>query len=104
MRRRQRCACPGDKLIGFVEQVLRHAPKGEVYGAALLLVIEGRHGLSFLEDRPVVVIDPDVERVVCYHSQHQSVTEHPRLAEHPPHRDATKWSELLAQELGKAVA
>jgi hypothetical protein len=58
MRRRQRCACPGDKLIGFVEQVLRHAPKGKVYGAALLLVIEGRHGLSFLEDRPVVVIDP----------------------------------------------
>ena len=104
MRRRQRRACPGDKLIGFVEQSLRHTPEGEVYGAALLLVIEGRLRLGFLEDRPVVVINPNVERVVRDHSPHQSITKHARLAEHPPHSDAAEWSDLLAQELGKAVA
>ena len=32
--------------------------------AALLLVVERRKGLGFLEGRPVVVIDPEVERVV----------------------------------------
>src|SRR6267143_3024923 len=45
-RRRQRCLRPGDKLIGIVEQPLRRAPKGEVYGAALLRVVEGRKGLD----------------------------------------------------------
>ena len=32
---------PRDKLIGFVEQPLRRAPEGEIYRAALLLVVEG---------------------------------------------------------------
>src|SRR5205814_5431886 len=94
---------PGDKLIGFVEQ-LRRAPKGEVYRAALLLVAEGRNGLGFLEDRPVVVVNPEVERVVCHYPEHQPVAEHAGLAEHTPHCDAAEWSELLAQEFGKAVA
>src|SRR6476620_1552445 len=39
-RRRQRGLRPGDELIGFVKQPLRHAPKREVDGAALLRVIE----------------------------------------------------------------
>jgi hypothetical protein len=47
-RRRQRCSRPRDKLIGFVEQPLRCAPKGEVYGAALLFVAEGRKGLGWM--------------------------------------------------------
>src|SRR6185503_11182435 len=57
-RRRQRCSRPGHELIGFVEQPFRRAPKGEIYAAAPLLVVEGRIGLGFLEDRPVVVVDP----------------------------------------------
>jgi hypothetical protein len=89
-RRRQRCLRPGDKLIGIVEQPLRRAPKGEVYGAALLRVVEGRKGLGFLEDRPVVVINPEVERVVPHHCEHQPVAEHAGLAEHAPHRDAAE--------------
>jgi len=57
LRRRQRGARPGDKLIGFVEQTLRRAPKGEVDGIALFLVVERRKGLGFLELRPIVVVD-----------------------------------------------
>src|SRR6516225_4859574 len=60
-RRRQRHSGPRDKLIGFVEQPLRRAPKGEIDHAALFLVVEGRNGLCFPEDRPVVVINPKVE-------------------------------------------
>src|SRR3954469_12111644 len=102
--RRQRGACPGKKLVGFVQQMLRETPEGEVNGATLLLVVEGRHGLSFLEHRPGVVINADVKRVLCYHPKHQPVTEYAGLAEHPSHRDVAKWCELLAQKLGKAVA
>src|ERR1700726_4877011 len=57
-RCRQCSSRPRDKLIGFVEQPLRRAPKGEVDGAALLLVAVGRKRLGFLEGRPVVVINP----------------------------------------------
>src|SRR5262249_11559182 len=64
---------PRDQLIGFVEQPLRRAPKGEVYGAPLLLVAERRKGLRFLESRPVVVINPEVEHVVRHHPEHQPV-------------------------------
>src|SRR5437899_4032000 len=103
-RRRQGCSRPRDKLIGFVEQPFRRAPKGEVYGAALLLVAEGRKGFGFLEGRPVVVINPEVEHVVRHHPEHQPVAEHAGLAEHTPHCDAAERSELRAQELGKAVA
>src|SRR6266404_601715 len=103
-RRRQRYSRPRDKLIGFVEQPLRRAPKGEVYRAALLLIVEGRKGLGFLEIRPVVLINPQVEHVVRHHPEHQPVAEHAGLAEHTPHRDAAERSQLLAQELGKAVA
>src|ERR1700746_2341173 len=103
-RRRQRRSRPREKLIGFVEQPLRRAPKRQVYGAALLLVAEGRNGLCFLEDRPVVVINPEVERLVRHHPEHEPVAEHARLAEHTPHRDAAEGSELLASELGTAVA
>jgi hypothetical protein len=42
MCRRQRRARPGDKLVGFVEQVLGHTPERKIYAAALLLVIERR--------------------------------------------------------------
>src|SRR5882762_10195440 len=103
-RRRQRYSRPRDKLIGFVEQPLRRVPKGEVYGAALLLVAEGRKGCGFLEDRPVVVINPEVEHVVRHHPEHHPVAEHAGLAEHTPHCNAAERSELLAQELGKVVA
>jgi hypothetical protein len=95
-RRRQRRLRPRDKLIGFVEQALRRAPKGEIYAAAVLLVAEGRKALGFLEDRPIVVINPEVERVVRHHAEHQPVAEHARLAEHTSHCDAAEWSELLA--------
>src|SRR5207302_5700589 len=103
-RRRQRGSPPRDKLIGFVEQPLRRAPKGEIYGAALLLVVEGRKGLGFLKDGPVAVINPEIERVARHHPEHQPIAEHAGLSEHPPHRDTAQRSELLAQELGKAVA
>src|SRR5258708_39809098 len=103
-RRRQRYSRPRDKLIGFVEQPLRRAPKGEVYGGALLLVVEGRKGRGFLEGRPVVIVNPKVERVVRQHPEHQPVAEYAGLAEHTPHCDAAERSELLAHELGKAVA
>src|SRR5262245_33076227 len=103
-RGRQRGSRPRDKLIRLVEQPLGRAPKGEVYGAALLLVAEGRRGLGFLEGRPVVVINPEVERVVRHHPQHQSVTEHAGLAEHAPHCHLAERGKLLTQELGKTVA
>src|ERR1700730_13847265 len=72
--------------------------------AALLLVAEGRKGCGFLEDRPVVVINPEVEHVVRHHPEHHPVAEHAGLAEHTPHCNAAERSELLAQERGKAVA
>src|SRR5262249_61608500 len=103
-RRRQRCSRPCEQFIGFVEQSLRRAPKGEVYGAALLLVIEGRNGLGFLEGCPVVIINPEIEHVLRHHPEHQPVAEDTGLAEHTPRRDAAERSELLAEELGKAVA
>src|ERR1700730_1936723 len=84
-RRRQGHSRPRDKLVGLVKQPLRGAPKREVYGAALLLVAEGRKGLGFLEDRPVVVINPEVEHVVRHHPEHRPVAEHTDLAEHTPH-------------------
>src|ERR1700747_2488961 len=59
-RRCQRCSRPRNKLIGHVQQPLRRAPKGEIDRAALFLVVQGRNGLGFLEDRPVVVINPEV--------------------------------------------
>jgi hypothetical protein len=101
-RRRQRHARPGDEFVRVVEQPLRGAPKGEVYGAALLLVGEGRNGPGFLEFRPVAVIDPEGEYV---HPEHQPVAEDAGLAEHtPPHREAARRGELLPRELGEAVA
>src|SRR4029453_15620508 len=103
-RRRQREASPGDKLIGFVEQPLRRPPEGEVDGAAALRVVEGRRGPGFLEGLAVVVIDPQVEHVVGHHPQHHAVAEHAGLAEHAPQADAAERRELLAQELGEAVA
>jgi len=42
--------------------------------------------------------------VAHHHSKHNPVAKHASLAEHTPHRYAPEWSELLAQELGKAVA
>src|SRR4029077_2978384 len=74
-RRRQRCSRPRDKLIGFVQQPLWRTPQGEIYGTALLLVVERRKGLGFLEGRPVVVVNPEVERVVRHHPEHQPVAE-----------------------------
>src|SRR6516162_3166071 len=103
-RRPERRSRPRDKLIGFVEQPLRRAPKGEIYHAALFLVVEGRNGLGFPEDRPVVVINPEVERVTRHHPEYQPVAEHARLAEHTAYCDAPERGELLPQELGKAVA
>jgi len=50
-RRRQCRSRLADKLIGLVEQPVRHALKREVCGGALLLVVEGRRGLAFVEDR-----------------------------------------------------
>ena len=38
-----------------------------------LLVGEGRKGRSFLKGRPVVVINPEVERIVRHHPEHQPV-------------------------------
>src|SRR5207245_2456244 len=61
-------------------------------------------GLGFLEGRPVVVINSEVEHVVRHHPEHHPVAEHAGLAEHTPHCDAAERSELLAQELGKVVA
>ena len=39
------------------------------YGVAPLPVIEGRKGRGFPEGRAVVVINPEVERVVCDHTR-----------------------------------
>ena len=49
-------------------------------------------------------VNPEIERVVRNHREHHPATEHAGLAEHTPHRDAAERSELLAQEIGKAVA
>src|SRR5438067_8908580 len=52
-RRRQSYSSPCDKLIGFVEQPLRRAPKRELDSLALLAVIQGRKGRGFLERRAI---------------------------------------------------
>src|SRR6185503_15207556 len=103
-RRRQRGLRPGDELIGFVKQPLRHAPKREVDGAALLRVIERRKGLSFPERHAVLVINPEIKRVLGHHPKHHAVAEHTGFAEHAAHRDAAERGKLLAQELGKGSA
>src|SRR5258708_38546714 len=87
-----------DKFIGFVEQPLRSAPKGKIDGAALLLVVEGRKAAGFLEGRPVVVINPEIERVVPHHPDHNPVAEHAGLAEHAPHGYGAERTKLFAQE------
>ena len=93
-----------DQLVRFVEQPLRHAPEGEVYRGALLLVVERRRGLRFPERRAIVLIDPEVKHVLRHHPEHHATAEHAGLAEHPAHGDAADRRELLAQEFGKAVA
>src|SRR5262249_22755311 len=80
------------------------APKGEIYGAVLLLVAERRKGRGFLERCLVVAINPEVERVVRHNPEHQPVAEYAGLAEHTPHGDAAERSEFLAQKLGEAIA
>ena len=42
--------------------------------------------------------------MLSHHPEHQPVAEHASLTEHTPHCDAAERGELLAQELGKAVA
>src|SRR5262245_5337679 len=103
MRRRQRSSPPGDELIGLVEQPLRRAPKGEVYRAALLRIVEGRKGLGFLEGLPIVVINPEVERVVRHHPEHQPVAKHARLAKHPPHGDAAERANCSRKNSAKLL-
>jgi len=51
-----------------------------------------------------VVINPEVERIVPHHPEHEAVAEDAGLAEHPPHGDMAERCELITQELGKAVA
>src|SRR5262249_40573544 len=95
---------PFDKLIGLVEEPLRRAPKRQIDEIALLLVIQRRKGRGFLERPAIALIDPEVERVICHHPEHQPVAEDAGLAEHAPNREMAERGELLAQELGKAVA
>src|SRR5262245_37232707 len=76
MRRRQRGSRPAEKLIGLVEQPLRRTPKGQIYGGALLLVVEGWKSRGFCEGGAVVVVNPEVERVVRYHPEHHPVAEY----------------------------
>src|SRR5438477_3482517 len=104
VRRFQCCSRPGDKLIGFVEQPLRCAPKGKVDRVAPLLIIERWKAFGFLERHPVLVINSEIERVVGHHPEHHGIAKYAGLAEHAPHRDAAERCELLAQELGKGAA
>ena len=41
-----------------------------------------------------MVINPEVEHVVCHHPEHQAVAENAGLAEHTPHCDAADRSEI----------
>src|SRR5205823_11079730 len=86
------------------DQPLRHTPEREVDRFALLLVVQRRRRCGFLEGRPVLVVDPEIERVVRHHPQHHAVAEHAGLAEHAPHGDTAKRRELLSDEFAKAVA
>src|SRR5262249_40520237 len=96
LRRDARCRLegfprPGDELVGFVQEPLRRAPKGEVDNGALLFVIKRRISLGLLERRAVELIDAKVERVFRHDPQHQPVAEEAALAEHAPQRDAAEW-------------
>src|SRR4029077_8420778 len=89
-RRGERGPRPNDQLIGLVEPALRRAPGRGIYGARPPLIVERRKGFGFLEGRAVVVVDPEVERVVPHHPEHEPVAEHAGLAEHAPHGDADR--------------
>jgi len=104
LRCRQRRACPDDEFVGLVEQPLRHAPESEIDGAALLGVVERREGFGLLEYRPVLLVDPEVKRVLRHHAEHHPIAEHAGLAEHAPQGDAAERRELLVQEIGKIFA
>jgi hypothetical protein len=107
-RRGQRRRRAGHQFVRFVEQTLRRAPKGEIDRGTLLLVGERRAPAivpaSRAERCPIALVDPQVERVVGDHAEHHAVAEHARLAEHPAQRDAAERRQLIAQELGEAVA
>ena len=62
----------------------------------LLLVVERRSRRSFVEGCPVLVIHPELKRVIFDHPKHQSIAEHAGLAEHAPHRDVAERCKLFA--------
>src|SRR5207247_7855318 len=91
-------------LVSFIEQPLRHAPECEVYGLALLRIIERRKRLGFPEHLAVLIVNPKIERVLRHYPQHHAVAEHAGFAEHAPQGDTAEWRELLAQKLGIGFA
>src|SRR5207248_2366640 len=95
---------PRGKFIGFVEQPLGHAPEREVYGLALLRIIEWRKRLGLPERLAVLVIHPEIKRVLRHYAQHHPIAEHASLAEHAPQCDTAERRELLAQKLGIGFA
>ena len=54
--------------------------------------------LCFSEHGTIVIVDPQIQRVVSDHAEHRAVMEDTRLAEHAPERDGAERRELLAQE------
>src|SRR4051794_15794101 len=76
MRRCQRCTCPADEPLRIIEQTIRHTPEREVDRHAFLEVAQWRMRLRFCEHHAVLVIDAEIQRVVCDHCEHRSVTEH----------------------------
>src|SRR5947209_577717 len=82
-------AFDGDKpVVPFRIENVTPAP-------TLLFVVEGRKGFHFLEGLPVVIVNPEIKRVVPHHPEHNPVAEHAGLAEHAPHGDEAERGELL---------
>jgi hypothetical protein len=70
----------------------------------VLSVIERWSRCGFREGRPALVINPEIERIVRRHPDHDSAAEHAGLAEHAAHSQRAERRELLAQKIDEAVA
>ena len=95
-------------LEGFEETIESTMKDWTIAGASILAIKDGdvvfSKGFGFREIRAVRIIDPEVERVVGHHAEHQPVAEYAGLAEHTPHGDVAERAQLIAQKVGKAVA
>ncbi|WP_458193735.1 hypothetical protein [Bradyrhizobium sp. UFLA05-153] len=93
-----------DKFVRVVEQPIRRTPECEVYESPLLAVVQRRIGFGFGERRTVLLIYPEIQRILRDHTEHRVITEYAGLAEHASRCDPAQRGQLLTQKVGIFLA